>query len=510
VAQDPGSDRAKRACGGLPPCTGSEAQPAAASAEAARRAGRPLREAPRRVSARDRRGARGRRSRAGRGAAGLVGALLLVAAAAEATAAELTLLQDGQGLAGFSRRSSDVAVSPDGRHVYASAPAWTIALRRLPDGRLARLEGEDVGEYPLNTPGARVAATADGGGVLVLVSGAGVASVVSYRRAADTGRLTFVENENANLMGSAFALAPSHDGTRVYVTSPGQDGVVVYGRDPATGALGFVQRVRQQDAGVDGLWDPNEIAVSPDDRSVYVSAFRKDGAEFRETVAWLRREGDGTLRFLGALETGPLSGSPGLADLRVTPDGAELLALDGGQLGVASAAVLRFARDPEDGRLAAPIRAPLDAPGLFAGTAAWLGLRPDGARLFVGGLSLVPTAGLVVAYARDADGALAPLDAVDVGVVSGRGAVSPDGRAVYTSAAQGVRVLVPEPRGAGAAPGAFVALILLRRLRRPARRDRARAPASGPARTPSPPTRPAPRGRTPARATSRAPAGRGV
>lgn len=454
----------------------------------------------------------------GRGAAGLAGALLLVAAAAGAPAAELALLQselallqDGQGLAGVSRRSNDVAVSPDGRHVYASTPAWAIALRRLPDGRLARLEGEDVGEYPLNTPGVRVATTADGGGVLVLVSSASAAAVVSYLRDADTGRLTFVENENANLMASAFALAPSRDGTRVYVTSPGQDGVVVYGRDPATGALVFVQRVRQQDAGVDGLRDPNEIVVSPDDQHVYVSAFRQDGTAFRETVAVLRREGDGTLAFVEAVETGPVAGAPGLADLRVTPDGAELLVLDGGKPGFESAAVLRFARDPEDGRLAAPVRAPLDAPGLFSGTAAWLGLRPDGTRIYLGGLSLAPTtAGVVLACARDETGALAPLDAVDVGVISGRGAVSPDGRAVYTSAAQGVRVLVPEPRGAAAALGALVALSLRRRPRRPARRGAARAPASGPARTPGPPTRRGPRGRTPAPATSRAPAGRGA
>jgi hypothetical protein len=48
-------------------------------------------------------------------------------------------------------------------------------------------------------------------------------------------------------------------------------------------------------------------------------------------------------------------------------------------------------------------------------------------------------------------------------VFTSRGAVSPDGRFVYTNLAQGVRVLVPEASGAA---GAALALAALARSRR--------------------------------------------
>jgi hypothetical protein len=393
-------------------------------------------------------------------------ALLAAAAPSGARAEELALLQEGQGLSGGGRRSSDVAASPDGRHVYAAAPSWTIALRRRPDGRLARLVGEDVGEYPLGTPGVRVVVTADGGGVLVLLSSPGVAAVVSYLRDAQSGALTVVEAESVNLLGSVYALAASADGTRVFVSSPGQDGIVVYARDPATGALAFAQRVREVDAGVEGLVDPTALAVGPGDRHLYAAAFVQVQGAFREVVALLRREEDGSLAFVEAVETGALVGTPGLGDLALAPDGAELLALDSGSLLARGAAVLRFARDAEDGRLAPPVRETLAAPGFFDGVLSWLALSPDGGRAVFGGLSFVPaTEAVVTSYERDPAGALAPRAGVAVGPITTRGAVSPDGRFVYTSDAQGVRVLVPEA-GAGAAPAALVALALRRRARR--------------------------------------------
>jgi hypothetical protein len=68
-----------------------------------------------------------------------------------------------------------------------------------------------------------------------------------------------------------------------------------------------VQRVREQDAGVDGLLDPVAVTVSPDDRHVYVSALRQDGDETRGTIVLLRREPDGSLAFVEAIETGALA-----------------------------------------------------------------------------------------------------------------------------------------------------------------------------------------------------------
>lgn len=396
-----------------------------------------------------------------RGTARVAAALLAIAAPAAAEPEpQLALLQDGQP--GISAVSTDVAVSPDGRHVYASGASFLLALRREADGRLAFVE-----EYVLSAPGTRVTVPSDGLGVLALVQAAGAAAVVSYRRNGADGKLTWVENEAENLTSSTYALATSRDGARVYVTSPSQDGVVVYARDAATGLLGFAQRVREDDAGVSGLVDPNHLAVSPDDRHLYVAAFLQDGQEFRETIALLRRETDDSLTFVEALEVGELAATVGLSGLLVTPDGAELLALDGANLGNGVAAVLRFARDPGDGRLSFVGEEPIAAPGFFAGYVSWFALRPDGARIFFGGVSSAEPVGTpAMAWSRGDAGALAPLARVETGVISESGVTSPDGRFLYTSTALGARVLVPEPQAAGAALAVLAALALSRRSRR--------------------------------------------
>jgi len=404
-----------------------------------------------------------------RRAALLAGVWLAIAAPAAAEPqTQLVIVQDGQGL---SALSTDVAVSPDGRHVYAAGPSFVVALRRKVDGRLAFVE-----EYVLSVPGTRVAAPSDGLGVLAIASTPGAAAVVSYRRNGADGKLTWVENEFESLSSSAWALQPSRDGTRVYVTSPAQDGVVVYARDAATGLLSFAQNVREADAGVSGLVDPTHLAVSPDDRDVYAAAFVQDGQEFRETIALLRREPNDSLVFVEALEVGALAAVVGLSGLLVAPDGAELLALDGGTLASGGAAVLRFARDP-DGRLSPSGAEPIAAAGFFQGFVSWLALRPDGQRIFFGGVAnAAPVGAPVTAWSRDGAGALAPLARVETGVISESGVASPDGRFVYTSTALGARVL-PEPHAAAAGATTLVGLALSRRAQRVRRRARASARA---------------------------------
>lgn len=381
---------------------------------------------------------------------------------------------------------------------------YVLAFRREPDGRLALLEDEGEGPCGLGAPGQRVVVPEDGAGVLLLVGTPFASGIESYRRDGASGRLWWVELEQEEL-GVASALAVSRDGTQVYAASASGDGLVVHSREAATGRLGFLQAVREQDAGVEGLQAPRALAVGPDDRDVYVAASREDEAGRRGTVVRLRREADGSLVFGEAIETGPLAGGDALEALAVSPDGTEVLGLDPGVLGGEAAAVLRFARDPDTGQLAFLERVSLLTPGLFDGSASWLALRPDGRRLYLGGLTM-PVTGVALAVGRDAAGALEPLAALTTIGIPARGAVGPGGRFVYTSGAQGVRVLVPEADAGAAALGGLLGLALSPGMRR--RRARVRASARG--RRPSRPTRRGRRGRPPARPTSRAAAGRGA
>jgi 6-phosphogluconolactonase (cycloisomerase 2 family) len=412
-----------------------------------------------------------------RAGSALLACLLLAAArpvAAEPEAA-LVLLQDGQGLAGLSRISKDVTASPDGRHVYATSDAYLIALRRQRDGRLAFVD-----EYPLfEGPGTRVVVAPDGRHVLVAAVTASEAALVVYERDVESGALAWIETESADLGGSAAALAIARDGTRVYVATPKQDALVAYARDAESGLLTFAQRIHEGDPGVSGLIAPHDVVVSPDDRHVYATGFVEGQSAFVATVALLRRAEDGSLAFVEA-------GTAGLEDLGVggplallvAPDGGELLALDGGQVGGADATVRRFARAAADGRLSFSEGEPL-ASALFAGTASWFALRPDGRRLFVGGFSLAPVGAPALAYDRDEAGALTPVARVEPGGgYNGRGATSPDGHFVYTSQASGVRVLAPEAGGgAAAAVAGLAARAFSRRERRGPRRARASARA---------------------------------
>lgn len=405
---------------------------------------------------------------------GAIGALLaagLVIAGAAAAEPELPLaiLQENQGL---SAVTTDVAVSPDGRHVYASGADFLVVLRRLPDGKLAFVE-----EHLLGREGVRVVVPPDGRGVLALASEAGEAGVVSFRRNEADGTLTWVEVEVAELGGSVSDLATSRDGQRVYVTSPGYDALVVYARDAETGALAFAQRIENTDPGVSGLGIPRLLAVSPDDRHVYVSGRRQAQDEppvFLDTIVLLRREPDGSLSFVESLDVDAFL-SDLAADMDLTPDGAELLVLDGGAFPGAGAALRRYTRDPGDGRLSFLASRPIEEPGFFAGTLAWFAQRPDGRRVFFAGISSGPPGLPVMAWSRDEAGGMAPIARVETGRIIASGVSSPDGRYLYTSTALGVRVLVPEP---GAAPGALAALAALGLRRRASRRRPPRARAS--------------------------------
>lgn len=405
---------------------------------------------------------------------GLLGAALALATPAVAEPElQLAVLQDDQGL---SDVTSDVAVSPDGRHVYASgdifrtSPGFLVVLRRLPDGKLAVTE-----EHPLGPGVTRVVVPSDGQGVLALASAAGAAAIISFQRNAADGKLTWVEDEGTQLGGSVEALAVSRDGRRVYVTSPGQNTLLVYARDVEAGTLAFAQKIGNSDPGVTGLTIPTLLAVSPDDRHVYVSGLRQDGEEYRDTIVLLRREPDDSLTFVEALDLDVFA-SDLAVDMHLTPDGTELLVLDGGKLPSGGAALRRYARDPADGRLSFVASQSIEDPVFFVGSVEWFAVRPDGRRIFFSGIAMVPPiVAPVMAWSRDEAGLLAPIVKVSAGI-SAHGVVSPDGRYVYTSNARAVRVLVPEP-GAGAAGAAAVLATLGISRRVWQRRSRAGASA---------------------------------
>jgi DNA-binding beta-propeller fold protein YncE len=253
-------------------------------------------------------------------------ALLLAAAAALAVTGDLTqpagnagcVSEDGSGPCADGRALDaplDVAVSPDGKSVYAPS-YFTGAVAHLnrnpttgaisqPAGTTGCISDPPFGSEPcadghaIDYPTA-VAVSADGKSVYATSSGGGFefdGGVVHLNRNATTGALTqptgtdgCVSDDGSGPCANGHALlfpvgvAVSPDGKSVYVASFGGDALARFNRNPATGALsqptGTAGCVSQTGSGpcangraLDGA---QSVAISADGKRVYVASSESD------------------------------------------------------------------------------------------------------------------------------------------------------------------------------------------------------------------------------------------
>jgi DNA-binding beta-propeller fold protein YncE len=269
--------------------------------------------------------------------------------------------------------------------------------------------------------------------------------------------------ENHGLNG-AHAIAVSPDGKSLYATGLYEDTISIFSRNPATGALTPASCISDADPDVfedsgcadfaEGLNEPFGIAVAPSGLDVYVAA-RGDRA-----VAHLTRDpvtGDlgegGCVAYTGDAAGCGGTTQPGLdspRDLVVDPDGASVYVADG----FASGAVTRLARNPATGDISASgtcIGDPAGNPGCALEQtglveAYSIAISRDGDSIYVAsrgsnaivGLS-VPGFGSLGCHV-DSDTPTPGCTPVQ-GLGTARGvAVSPDGKSVYSNAANGAVV----------------------------------------------------------------------
>jgi 6-phosphogluconolactonase (cycloisomerase 2 family) len=375
---------------------------------------------------------------------------------------------------------SDIAVSPDGTHVYVTGEfESTLAVfdRDVGTGELAFVEVEREGVAGVSGLNSVDAVALSEDGAHVYTGGQGEVGVFS--RDAVTGALSFVEVEVDGVGGvdglaGEVALAVSADGGNVYAVGESDDSLVVFSRDAGSGTLGFVERERDGIGGIDGLDRARSVVVHPDGDSVYVGSwndssvavFDRDpgtgavtqsslvkplrpekaiavspddahvyGASFAGAVEAFVREPSGVLRFLeGEFDgVGGANGLAGASGVAVSPDGDHVY--------VASSvddAVAMLTRDAGTGLLefgAAVFDGMGGADGLDG--AATIALSPDGAHAYVAAAD----EDAISVLARDAGtGALGFVEAErdGVGAVDGLDAVravalSADGAHVYAA-----------------------------------------------------------------------------
>jgi len=179
----------------------------------------------------------------------------------------------------------DVAVSPDGLNVYvAGAAGNSIAVfERQPDdstGAQGHLSFVEV-----HREGVAGVAGLDGVLGLVLPPDGAQLYACSYYSGAITvfergsgGALSFERALMRDEIAGAVDMAMAQDGRYLYLASFEGDALTVFRREEDSGAPGFgrlryVESRREGIGGVDGIWGPLDLAVSPDDASVYAAGY---------------------------------------------------------------------------------------------------------------------------------------------------------------------------------------------------------------------------------------------
>ncbi len=373
---------------------------------------------------------------------------------------------DGQTAEGLNQAFA-VAVSPDGKSVYATGiadDAVSIFSRNISTGALTPvgcIADDGLTSCPSTAEGLEdpYGITVSSDGLSVLVASAGDDAIANLERNPTTGLLTdagCVANTNdiagcggPTQTGLASANGVAVDPEGEYVYAIGAQAIVRLTRDPNTGDLapdGCVAATGDAPgcgAVRPGLADASSIAISADGSSLHVAG-RLDGAVV--SVAAPSLDSRGCISDNEAPIANCTTSTQGLGSVRsvaISPDGKSVYA------GGSDGAVVRFDRDVNSGVLTAV--GCISDTGLTIGCtssqqglkAAWsVAVSPDDQSVYAVGED-----DAIVYFDRNAtSGALTPkgcieefpigctLGSVTGGLNTGRGlAVSPDNTSVYTT-----------------------------------------------------------------------------
>jgi 6-phosphogluconolactonase (cycloisomerase 2 family) len=312
-----------------------------------------------------------------------------------------------------------LTMSPDGEFVYVSSYSGIEVSRRDAMSGLTTIVGEasiDSTTYYYRA----LAITPDGKHLYASqpASTSPWSELYVYERDPATGLLTEVEDYVVPT-GANVAISP--DGAHVYVPGSDDGSLTVFARNAATGELTFVETQREGQAGVTGLSGVARAVVSPDGAHVYAV-----GLTPGSIAAFSRNTGTGALTFVGSLadETGGITGLAGAAGITLSGDGAFAYVQ-----AHTDKAVTVFSRDAGTGvltQVAVSRDGVGDVPAGALNNAYESLLSPDGTELWVSGLT-----GELTVFARDVGTGALTFDTTSNTVGHADIASSPDGRFLY-------------------------------------------------------------------------------
>lgn len=227
----------------------------------------------------------------------------------------------------------------------------------------------------------------DGAHVYVFSDLAGDEALAIFARNQATGTLGLQQVRRETVIPPFFLPASfpdldfSSDGKHLYATSRSEDRVYRYVRNPATGTISYAGYVTNKTNGINGLDAPLALAVSPDDRHLYVVS-NGSALEVGAVAVFARDEDSGALDYVGRYIDG-INGQDGLDDpqgVTVSPDGQQVYITAEGDRSVSvwdrnrNTGLLAFRQVVKNG-------AGIDA----LDTAASVVVSPDGRHVYVGG-----------------------------------------------------------------------------------------------------------------------------
>jgi DNA-binding beta-propeller fold protein YncE len=254
-----------------------------------------------------------------------------------------------------------IALSPDGAHFYTTGLGQLLAWTRdAVTGKLTFADGERDGSGGVDGLAGASDLAVSPDGLHLYVAARGDDAVAVFARNTGTGAVTFVEVERDGVGGAdgldgALQVAVSADGANVYVTAPDEDAVAVFARNAGTGALTFVEAERDGVGGTEGLARASYLVVSPDGANVYVGTDRP--TTLNDLTIFARDAGTGALTYLERVVV-----RGGVSALAISPDGGDLYVATH----ASAAGILVFSRDPTTGGLTPTQELHDDAGGLHS------------------------------------------------------------------------------------------------------------------------------------------------